>query len=502
MNHRGARDKIAPYKKCDLGRDQVKQGSVTSRQDTRGKTCRPVVAIIGGGVSGAGVAYHLASSTCSPPPTIVVFEPREELGRGLAYDTTDPTHRINVPAARMSLLPDRPEDFVEWMARNDAVADDPDASRPDGNLFPRRHVFGTYIASALAPLVQSGTVHHRRAAVVEVCRGGRRWEILDDKGGRTVADFLVIATSHPAPSAPRALRVLEGHPRFVANSTVAGALDVVRPADRVLVVGNGLTAADIVASLTRTGHRGQITSISRRGLRSRGHAPYPQEPFGAFDTAAAHSATALLRGIRRTIAEATAAGLTWHAVIDQVRGHGHAIWQSLPIAERCRIVRNIRPYWDAHRFRIAPQVEEVLERAIAEGRMEVLAASVARVQRDGEAIHVELRRRHGAPLQKTFDAVVVTTGPAHGSILESQAWLARLRDQSRLQLDPTGLGIACTERSEAIGADGSPDPTLLISGPLARGTFGELMGLPQITEHAVLVARELTTKVTAAGEYG
>ena len=191
MNHRGAKDKNAPYKKGDLGRDQVKQGSVTSRQDTRGKTCRPVVAIIGGGVSGAGVAYHLASSTCSPPPTIVVFEPREELGRGLAYDTTDPTHRINVPAARMSLLPDRPEDFVEWMARNDAVADDPDASRPDGNLFPRRHVFGTYIASALAPLVQSGTVHHRRAAVVEVRRDDRCWEIFDDEGGRTVADFLV-----------------------------------------------------------------------------------------------------------------------------------------------------------------------------------------------------------------------------------------------------------------------------------------------------------------------
>ncbi len=473
---------------------------MTSRQDTRGKTYRPVVAIIGGGVSGAGVAYHLASSTRSPPPTIVVFEPRQELGRGLAYDTTDPTHRINVPAARMSLLPDRPEDFLEWIARSDAVADDPEAYRPDGNLFPRRHVFGTYVASALAPLVQNGTVQHRRAVVIELRRDAGFWEISDDQGGQTVADFLVIATSHPAPSAPGALRTLEGHPRFVANSTVAGALDAIRPDDRLLIVGNGLTAADIVASLTRTGHRGHITSISRRGLRSRGHAPYPQEPFGEFEAAPAHSAIALLQTIRRTIAEAKSGGLTWHAVIDQVRGHGHAIWQSLPIAERCRIVRHIRPYWDVHRFRIAPQVEEVLERAIAEGRMEVLAASVGRVQRDGEAIHVELRQRHAAPLQKSFDAVVVTTGPAHGGILESQPWLARLRDQSRLQLDPTGLGIACTERSEAIGADGRPDPTLLISGPLARGTFGELMGLPQITEHAVFVARELATKVTANGD--
>ncbi|MEK1895061.1 MAG: FAD/NAD(P)-binding protein [Rhizobium sp.] len=475
----------------------MKQDNAKSRHDIGGWTRRPLVAIIGGGVSGAGVAYHLARSITDRPPAIVVFEPRRELGRGLAYDTTDPAHRINVPAARMSLLPDQPEDFLEWLGRHDAVADDPEAHRPDGSLFPRRHVFGTYIASALTPLVESGIVRHRRAVVKDVRRDGALWEIFDSQGGQIFADFLVIATSHPAPSAPGALRTLEGHPRFVADSTVAGALDVVRPDDRLLIVGNGLTAADIVASLARTGHRGPITSISRRGLRSKGHAPFPQDPFGEFEAAPVHSATALLRSVRQTIAQAKTAGLTWHAVIDQVRGHGHAIWQNLPIAERCRIVRHIRPYWDVHRFRIAPQVEDVLERAIAQGRMEVLAASVARVQREGEAIHVELQRRHALPLEKSYDAVVVTTGPAHGGILESQTWLARLRDQSHLQLDPTGLGIACSERAEAIAADGRPDPSLLISGPLARGTFGELMGLPQITEHAVFVAAELAAGVAA-----
>ncbi|WP_431322941.1 FAD/NAD(P)-binding protein [Rhizobium sp. YTU87027] len=430
-------------------------------------------------------------------PAIVIFEPRHELGRGLAYDTTDPAHRINVPAARMSLLPDHPEDFLEWIARNDAVADDPEAYRPDGNLFPRRRVFGAYIASALAPFIESGAVRHRRALVTEVGRDGALWRIADSQGGQLFADFLVIATSHPSPSTPGVLRALEGHHRFVPDSTCARALETIRLDDRLLIVGNGLTAADIVASLARTGHRGQITSISRRGLRSRGHAPCPQDPFGEFEAVPAHSATALLRSVRQAINEARAVGLTWHAVIDQIRDHGHTIWQNLPISERRRIVRHVRPYWDVHRFRIAPQVEDVLEHAIAEGRMEVLAASVGRVHREGEVIHVELRQRHGPQLQRSYDAVVVTTGPAHGGILESQTWLSCLRDQSHLQLDPTGLGIACSERSEAIGADGAPDPSLLISGPLARGTFGELMGLPQIAEHAVFVAMELAAKLQA-----
>jgi uncharacterized NAD(P)/FAD-binding protein YdhS len=462
---------------------------------------RRVVAIVGGGVSGAGVAYHLTHSLGDNSPAIVIFEPRREIGRGLAYDTEDPAHRINVPAARMSLLPDHPEDFLGWIEKNDAVADDPLAHRPDGNLFPQRRLFGAYVAAALQPLVRSGAVRHRRASVTGLRRDGGFWHITDSQGGQTFADFVVIATSHPAPSAPGQLDPLRGHPRFVADPTVAGSLDAIRPDDRLLIVGNGLTAADIVASLSLIGHRGPITSISRRGLRSRGHAHVAQEPFGEFEKLPSHSATALLRLVRQTIAEAEASGQTWHAVIDQVRGHGHAIWRDLPVAERRRIVRHLRPFWDVHRFRIAPQVESVLEGAIGEGRMEVLAASLGNARRVGDDIHVTLRRRHGAPVERIYDAVVVTTGPAHGGILDSQSWLRDLRDRGHLQLDPTGLGIACNERSEAVATDTHADPSLLISGPLARGTFGELMGLPQITEHAAFLAGELAAKVTAAAGY-
>lgn len=63
----------------------------------------PTIAIIGGGFTGAAVAWNLARKTQPGHVRIVIYEPRARLGGGLAYDTADPAHRINVPADRMSL---------------------------------------------------------------------------------------------------------------------------------------------------------------------------------------------------------------------------------------------------------------------------------------------------------------------------------------------------------------------------------------------------------------
>ncbi|MCL6707156.1 FAD/NAD(P)-binding protein [Pseudomonas sp. R2.Fl] len=69
-----------------------------------GPTTSPAVAVIGGGFSGAALAIHLRRRYGGRSPLrIVVFEPRERLGLGLAYGTREPAHRINVPADAESL---------------------------------------------------------------------------------------------------------------------------------------------------------------------------------------------------------------------------------------------------------------------------------------------------------------------------------------------------------------------------------------------------------------
>ncbi|WP_244920093.1 FAD/NAD(P)-binding protein [Rhizobium etli] len=438
------------------------------------------IVIIGGGFTGAAVAAHLlADGKLAAGVKVVVVEPREDLGRGLAYNTNDPAHRINVPAGKMTLFPERPDDFLNYLAGcSTEVADERLIGR-DGLPYPRRSVFGDCVAARLRPLIAEGRIEHWRATIRTVRRDDQAYRLQAIDGSELRADFLVLAVSHPPPALPRVLAPLRGNAKLVTDVTVAGALAAIAAYDRVLIIGNGLTAADVVASLKRRRHHGHIISISRRGLRSRGHGPAGQEALGDFVTEPAMTASRLLRCVRAAVREAEAKGLTWHCVLDAVRLQGQAVWAALPMVERRRIARHVRPFWDVHRFRIAPQVEDVINDALTSRKLEILAASVAAVERTGSAFKVSLPQRHKPDRREiTVDAIVVTTGPGHGGILESQNFLRDLTVAGLLQPCPTGLGIACNGDAHPISQGGEAVSDVLIAGPLARGTFGELMGLP------------------------
>ena len=461
---------------------------------------RQTIGIVGGGFTGGAVALHLARAIGKRHGVeIVVFEPRALLGAGLAYDTTESVHRINVPAGRMSLFAKEPDHFINWVTERDALRDDSDAFDRGGVPYPRRQLFGQYVAAHIEPWIGKGAIRHVRSRVVDVVRDARGWTVVDDAGVRTDVDLLVLAATHPSPGLPRPLLALKGAAGLISDPTLPDALSRVESDDRVLIVGNGLTAADVIAALARRGHRGNILSISRRGLRSKGHAPQAHDPFGVFSDPQPRHASELLHRVRLAVTEAEAQGKTWHCVLDAVRAQAQDLWKGLSTAERRRIVRHIRPFWDVHRFRIAPQVENAVETAIAEGRLQVLAASVVGARQDGEDLVVTLKRRRSTGIETfRFDKVIVTTGPDHGSVVDSQPFLKSLADQHAIEACPTGLGIHCDLQGRAITDSGQISQDIFVAGPLARGTFGELMGLPQVSEYAEFIAERVAERLGAA----
>ena len=77
----------------------------------------PHVAVIGAGFSGLMTAVHLTALSADLRVTLI--ERRPVFGRGVAYDTRDPGHLLNVRLDNMSAFPDRPDDLADWVAARD-----------------------------------------------------------------------------------------------------------------------------------------------------------------------------------------------------------------------------------------------------------------------------------------------------------------------------------------------------------------------------------------------
>ena len=454
------------------------------------------VCIVGGGFTGVAVAVHVALGA-RRPLEVVIVEPRRLLGGGVAYSSTDPAHRTNVPASRMSLFTGDDAHFARWLAATGALRDDPEAEQPDGRVYPRRGTFGRYVAATLEAVAAGGrvSISHRVDRAVGLTLGSSGWRVELAGGQALTADAVVLAVSHPPPApSPLLVERLGGHPKFVADPWQPAALNPIDPTDSVVIMGTALSMADVVASLSRRGHRGPILAFSRRGLLSRPQSPAPHQPVGDFTTDAPSTARGLVRRIRREIAEGARRGVPWQAVVDAVRRDGREIWGGLDDGQRALLLRHARPYWEVHRYRVAPQVHDAIERRQGEGTLEVVAAHLASVALQGDRIACELQLRgvrHGGRRRIEADAFVVTTGPGHGDALRSNPALRSLAEAGWIGPDRFGLGLAVDERHRALGASGLPAPNLLVAGPLARGTFGELMGLPQVTRSAEEVAAEV-----------
>ena len=456
---------------------------------------RPQIVIVGGGFCGAALALHLVR-IAERPLAITVIEPAAELGRGIAYAGSDPVHRINIPAARMAVFRDAPDDFHRFAERIGAFASDPEGLQPNGDFYARRRLFGDYVGALLAEAV-AARPHIRLAHVQAQAVGWRDGKALLDDGRLIDADALAIATGNPRPALPAAIAALAGDSRVVADPWVENATAFGRDA-RVLVLGTGLTMADAVATLITRGHRGAITAISRHGLRQRRKRPGPYRPEVDFAALPGDTALALLRSARQAVREAETAGGSWEDVIEALRLQGRAIWQRLGEAERRRLLRHLRPWWDVHRYQVAPPIDDLLVIAIDRGQLVIRAGHVTRIDGSSDVLTVTWRARgRRETATEAFDHVINATGPAVSHITTSNPFLADLESRGLIRRDPLGLGLATDSEGAALGSSEPPLP-IVVLGTLARAAYGELAGIRELSAQAGGVALALARRFRLA----
>ena len=459
--------------------------------------CRgPRVAIIGAGFTGSLLAVHLLEQ--APQASILLFDGTGQFGRGLAYATANADHLLNVRTSNMSALPDKPGHFIDWLVAA-APPDRPLDARQVAHDFVSRGRYGDYVAALLDQAAGGGQRLQREPTEVVGLAERASEVVLETADGRRLGvDFAMLCIGNFAPAIPRVGGQAVGDDaRYLGDPWDFDRLTRIAPDDSVLVLGTGLTMVDLVLTLAARGHRGKILALSRRGLLPHVHAATTAYPDFLGISPAPATAVGLLRRIRAEVAQAAPDGVGWRSVFDAVRPHVQRLWQTLPEGERARFLRHLRTFWDIHRHRMAPTVAETIAALRRQGRLEIAAGRLRRLDPAESGLAALVDLKGGGERRIAADWLINCSGP--------QGDFARIRDPLVRQLlasgtarpDPLRLGLDVGANLALIRGDGSASRRLFALGPPTRGVFWEITAVPDIRSQCRTFAGWLAPRLAA-----
>ena len=305
---------------------------------------------------------------------------------------------------------------------------------------------------------------------------------------------VVLALGNLPPLPPPLSDSVAHSPRFLGDPWEVDGMARIPVSAPVLVIGTGLTMVDFVISLDERGHHGPITALSRHGLLPRSHAR--TGPPVRWEAAALPRAmAALLAMVRHRVCDEVTQGGDWRQVIDGLRPHVERIWKDLSHDQRRRFLRHLRPWWDVHRHRLAPQIAQRLTTHLASRRLLVHAGHVCAIDAIDQALELAWRPRGQSAVIHLRGAYVVNcAGPASDFHRIRQKLLRELREDGLLRPDPLRLGLDVTDDLRVVDAKGHPSERLFAIGPLTRGHFWEVTAVPEIRRQCEALAQHLARR--------
>lgn len=447
------------------------------------------IGIVGGGFSGAAMVYHLARAARGRLD-ITLYEPRERVGHGVAYLVYGDHLLLNVPAGKLSIDPDRPTDFLEWCLSR--------GRRADAGAFLPRSWFGAYAEARMSEQVRAtrGAVTLRciQARVDHVVDDGDELQLVDTFGGVARVTHAVLALGHGPTKVPEALAPVAGMPQVLRTPWDRdGMARIAGQAERILLVGTGLTMCDAAITLARLGFKGEMTAISRRGLLPEVHGPSdPASLTEWHDHLASGSVRTLCREIR------TASRIHgWRSAMDALRPRTHELWAALSSEEQFRFMGRLVPYWDTHRHRLPPECAEAIRLLRRTGSLRVLRGSIRRVTSSHSRLTCEFALlQHRSTETLHADAIVLCTGPEPDPRLWNSPLIDRIMADGLATPEVNGLDLRTTNSGHLIGSGAVVQHRLSTIGPLRRGSMWESTAVPEISVQAARLGRLLADMST------
>ncbi|TDU32435.1 putative NAD(P)/FAD-binding protein YdhS [Panacagrimonas perspica] len=448
------------------------------------------LAVIGGGYAGA-VTVLETLRLARRPLRIAVVETRAELGRGIAYSTHDPEHRLNTRAKRMSLVAGDDDHFTRWARAHANASAWPEPV--DEDSFVPRDWFGRYVSEVVGAAVaeSNSTVEHRRDAVLDLTTDLAGWSLHLRHTGSLVARHAILAIGN----LPRRQPALPGLDS--PDARVLHAWDVARaavdPEASALIVGTGLTMIDALLSLRAKGHRGPVHAISRHGALPLAHS----DLHGRAQPLLSRSLRVAARELRLGCELDKSSGRPWQWRIDANRHHAQALWIGLTPAEKRRFLRHARSLWDVHRHRVGEGVRARLDAQIESGGLRIHTGRVGIIEPGRDSLRVILDHHDGRQTELHVGLLLNSLGFELDYRKTDAPLVQGLLRSGLARPGELGLGLDTDATGRLKAGDGRPWPNLFTLGVSRIGQLWETTAAHEIRLQAAELAGALVQGLNA-----
>jgi uncharacterized NAD(P)/FAD-binding protein YdhS len=443
------------------------------------------ITIIGGGASGTLLAINLLDSRRDDGLEINLVEKRSRVGRGVAFGTEHDVHLLNVPAGKMGAFPDDVEHFHRWLLLQGHSFDD--------HAFVPRRLFAGYLNSLLEErriCAASVDLNLCDSNAVDIDFERDHALVKLENGDSLFSDAVVLAFGNFLPPHPTVPDLAFTHAEKYFRDPWSPNIEThIEADDSILIIGTGLSMADMVMRLNERDHRGMITAISTRGILPAVHRLGFSHPSIYEELRGRTKITDLMKRVRREIRAAESNESDWRAVIDSLRPHTQQIWLGLPVSEQKYFKQHLSRYWNAARHRMPPETSAVIQNMRNDGRLEVIKGRLRSIvhRDDFEVTYtVEANTR-----TISADAIINCIGSESNFKKLDSLLLKNLFRKGYIRSDALEFGLDALPNGGIIDGNGNISRRLFALGTALKGILWESTAIPEIRVQARDLAKML-----------
>jgi uncharacterized NAD(P)/FAD-binding protein YdhS len=432
------------------------------------------IAIIGGGISGTLTVLQIIKQSQNPI-TIFWFDTQNKFGKGYAYNTFDESHLLNVRANNMSVFPDEPNHFIEWLKQFHKQYTSKD--------FVPRKLFGEYVLQTFELLQNSNSIvklHLITEEVKSIRKTNPDFEIKTHQHYQV--QKVILAFGNFLPAHPRTIsKEYISSKNYFQNAFNVQLTSQIQSCDNITIIGSGLTMIDMIVSLSHFNYKGKINVISPHAYIPQAHQENPLPSVTPFiEKNKTYSLLEVLSLVNKQLKKAKKENLSLHSVVDSMRPFLQNLWLNFSVEEKKQFLRHLRHKWGVARHRAPAQSMAIFNELKSTGQLQLIKGRISNIKSLDSGFEIHYSNKQILHTQ----LIINCTGPESDYSQLKSPLIEYLVQNQIISPDPIKYGINAQK-------DGQISYNLYTIGPPLKGILWESVAVPEIR----VQAQELAAKI-------